>query len=340
MRTSLPLASVAIALLSLVACSDDSAATSNGTVDGGTTGSADGATGVSLNEGYKKATWSSGVTVTFGDCTMRFQSNGLPNHARDAEYALPNAGVRVPSATSAYAAADPSVAQNYDVTVNTCPTFNATTTATPLGNIGYMISGASLFNPYEGDGTTVALASNFSVKNSSGKDVFFVDSCNAHPTPNGLFHYHGLPTCVTATVDTANGPSHILGIAADGFPIYGNRDANGTEVTASQLDACNGITSPTPEFPGGVYHYVLLNTTDGSSSLRCYRGTAPASSEGGGGGGGMGGPPRPSISGGSDPAAANALPNAIEPGCAPNVPLADRDPQPLRRLAFALRQAL
>ena len=27
-------------------------------------------------------------------------------------------------------------------------------------------------------------------------------------------------------------------------------------ITASQLDACNGITSPTPEFPDGIYHYV------------------------------------------------------------------------------------
>lgn len=244
------------------------------------------AASVSLNEGYARATWSSGVTVTFGDCTMRFQSNGLPNHARPAEYAVPNAGVRVPSATTAHAAADPTTAQTYDVTIPTCPTVRTTTTSTSLGNVGYMISGASLFNPYEGDGATVALASNFSVDDGAGGQAFFVDSCNGHPTPGGQYHYHGLPPCVTAQVDTTDGPSHLIGIAVDGFPIYGDRDLGGTQLTASDLDECNGITSPTPEFPDGVYHYVLLDTPSASSSLRCYRGEVAST-----GTGGMGGPP-------------------------------------------------
>ena len=29
---------------------------------------------------------------------------------------------------------------------------------------------------------------------------------------------------------------------------------------AGDLDACNGRTGPTPEFPGGTYHYVLTET--------------------------------------------------------------------------------
>ena len=77
---------------------------------------------------------------------------------------------------------------------------------------------------------------------------------------------------MTSQVDATNGPSHIIGIALDGYPIYGNRDVGGKEITAAQLDACSGITSATPEFPAGVYHYVLLDTTDGSSSPRCTRG--------------------------------------------------------------------
>jgi hypothetical protein len=34
----------------------------------------------------------------------------------------------------------------------------------------------------------------------------------------------------------------------------GPRFINGKAIAVSQLDACNGITSPTPEFPTGVYH--------------------------------------------------------------------------------------
>jgi hypothetical protein len=47
---------------------------------------------------------------------------------------------------------------------------------------------------------------------------------------------------------------------------------NGKLIKASQLDACNGIFSATPEFPSGIYHYVLLDTKTAQSSLRCYHG--------------------------------------------------------------------
>lgn len=312
------------ALLSvgLCACSSDTDAStdagSNSASDAGVSDASDSgvASGTSLNDGYKKATWGAGITVTYGDCTLRYQSNGLPNHARDAEYAVPNTGVIVPTSATAHAATDPTTTQNYDITLNTCPTPQATTTKTSLDAIGYMISGATLFNAYEGDNSTVALASNFSVDNASGTKVYFVDTCNGHPTPMGKYHYHGLPACVTAEVDTANGPSHIIGIALDGYPIYGNRDANGAEVTASQLDECNGITSATPEFPGGVYHYVLPKSTDATSSIRCYKGKVTASSTGG-----MMGPPP-----GGPPGGNGGMANRESEGCGANVALARRDP--------------
>jgi hypothetical protein len=203
---------------------------------------------------------------------MTYVSNGIPNHTRQAQYALPNAGVRVPSAATAYAGADPTVAQSYSYAIPLTPTKASSPTSTSLGTIGVMISGAALYNPYEGDGSTVAMASNFTVKNSAGLDVAFLDSCNGHPTPMGAYHYHALPPCVTATVDVAGGPSHIIGVAFDGYPIYGDRDINGKQLTAADLDQCSGITSATPEFPTGAYHYVLLQTTTSSSSIRCFTG--------------------------------------------------------------------
>jgi len=226
--------------------------------------------------GLQMAKWASGVNVTFTDNQIEYTSNGIPNHDRQALYALPKGG-GVPSAATAYAAADPTAAQSHAYKITTNPTKAATTTSTSLGVIGVMISGAALFNPYEGDGTTAAMASNFTVKDDAGNDVAFLDSCNGHPTPMGQYHYHAIPTCVTATVDTAGGPSHIIGVAFDGFPIYGDRDINGQQITAAQLDACSGITSATPEFPNGIYHYVLLGTNDSTSSIRCFSGTVDAS---------------------------------------------------------------
>lgn len=241
-----------------------------------------------LTAGYQQAMWGDNVTVTYADGVLRYVSDGLPNHERNAEYALPNGGVMVPDASTATAAADPTKAQTYDYSIPMVPTFADSPTDASLGAIGVMISGATLFNPYEGDGSTVATQSNFSVQNAAGEDVWFLDDCAGHPTPMGQYHYHALPKCVVATVDTADGPSHIIGIAFDGFPIYGDRDIDGNQLTAADLDACNGISSPTPEFPAGVYHYVLLDVADSTSSIRCFSGVVDTSLVSMGG---MGGPP-------------------------------------------------
>jgi hypothetical protein len=270
---------LAIAGLVLAGCSAAST-TSTGhdeTMSMSPSSGATNASSVSTADGLRLASWGNNVTATIADGTIRYVSNGIPNHSRQAEYALPNQGVRVPNASTATAGKDPTVAQNYDFTITTNPVMASKKTSTSLGTIGVMISGAALFNPYEGDATTVAMSSNFTVTGSDGKPVAFLDSCNGHPTPMGSYHYHGLPTCITSTIDTEGGPSHILGVAFDGFPIYGDRDASGAVITASQLDECNGITSATPEFPNGIYHYVLLNVADSTSSIKCFSGTVDSS---------------------------------------------------------------
>jgi hypothetical protein len=112
----------------------------------------------------------------------------------------------------------------------------------------------------------------------SGITASFVDKCAGHPIPNqGAYHYHGLSSCVTAKVDTTGKPSHVIGFALDGFPIYGDRDIKGKQLTAKNLDQCNGIYSATPEFPKGIYHYVLLGTADVRSSIACFHGEVDAS---------------------------------------------------------------
>ena len=44
--------------------------------------------------GMKQAKWGSNVTVTYADGVLRYVSTGLPNHARQSQYALPNTGAR------------------------------------------------------------------------------------------------------------------------------------------------------------------------------------------------------------------------------------------------------
>jgi YHYH protein len=245
------------------------------TISNTTTASTAAASGLVTTDGVKAAKWGNNVKISYSGNNFTFISNGIPNHARPAEYVLPKPNARVLNATTAYVGADPTTAQDYNFTIPLNPTESAKSTSTSLGPIGVMISGAVLFNPYEGDGKSVATLDNFTLKNSKGQDVGFLDSCNGHPTPRMHdYHYHALPTCITQVVDKPDGPSHLIGVAFDGFPIYGDRAMNGSKITANQLDACNGITSATPEFPKSIYHYVLLDTKDSTSSIRCFSGTS------------------------------------------------------------------
>lgn len=255
------------AAIFLGACSSSSTS-SDSTTSSASTGN---------TEAIKAASWNPTIKITYSDDSINFQPDGIPNHERDEYYAVPNAGVVVPDKNTAMIIKDPTSAQSYSFDVPSSPQYSTEVTKAPLGSIGVMISGAVLYNPYEGDGTTVAMSNNFTITNSAGISASFVDKCAGHPTPGmngtgGAYHYHGQPECVTAKVDKIGGASHIIGIALDGYLIYGANDVNGKLVPSSSLDECNGITSPTPEFPKGVYHYVLPGTTDATSSIRCFHG--------------------------------------------------------------------
>lgn len=265
----------ALSIIFLSACSSSSDSSDSTTASSSTDTAA--LSSSDTTDVVKAASWNPTIKISYSDGSINFQPDGIPNHERDAYYAVPNAGVVVPDASTANIIKDPTSAQNYSFDIPSVPTFSSTTTKTSLGSIGVMISGAVLYNPFEGDGTTVAMANNFTITNAAGITASFVDKCAGHPTPGmngtgGAYHYHGLPNCVTSKVDTTTGPSHIIGIALDGYFIYGANDINGKAVPASSLDECNGISSPTPEYPKGVYHYVLPGTADATSSIGCFHG--------------------------------------------------------------------
>ena len=223
--------------------------------------------------------WGDNVTIELGEGTFRFGSNGVPNHALQAEYVMPDDGTTcVPHPTTACSHIEPvdtAIQTNtLDYTIPTTPEKAELTLSLPFGPMGVLISGAPVYNPYEGDGVTVAMNANFTLTNKQGQEVAFMDSCTGHPSPHPAeqYHYHGLPGCVTSQVDEKEGPSHIIGYGFDGFPVYGDRDIDGEPVDPETLDSCNVIESPTPEFPEGIYHYVLLEVPTVQSTIRCLHG--------------------------------------------------------------------
>jgi len=237
---------------------------------------------------YKAMTFGSTVTATYpGTCEMTLTTTGKPDYTPNAYYLAP-AGTGQPVvahtavtntalAVISYASVIAPSLQGSSATIDICPTLASSTTATGLGAIGYLISGTVMFNSFEMDAGTPAVSDNASYTFTDGtgtqQTAYFLDQCDSHS--NGTtWHAHGNPSCVTSQVDTGTGPSHIIGIALDGFPIYGGRDMNGAIIATSQLDACNGITSATPEFPSGAYHYVLpIGVTTKYASMNCFSGT-------------------------------------------------------------------
>ena len=245
---------------------------------------------------YNLASSGGTMTVSFpSGCSMTVSATGLP-YQHQAYYLTPvMAGGTVVATTpsgiqlgvSPYAGSGLSTsAKAITATFNTCPTKAASTTATSGGAIGLIFSGTVLFDAYEAT-STVALGDNASYTFASTGcggttcTASFIDPCNQHTaggTGGSTWHYHGVPSCWTAVADgSSTSASHIIGIALDGYPIYGGYDVNGKAVDPATLDACNGITSATPEFPSGAYHYVLpMNTTTKQSSINCYTGTVSA----------------------------------------------------------------
>ena len=245
----------------------------------------------------ERVAWMSNVTVSLGHGSWTFASDGEPpSNLVAAYYAVP-ADPEDVSASGARIVASSSVLrdQNYDYTLPLTPTYSPSTTVTNQGPIGFLLDGAALYNPYEANHATVATSDNF-VTTDGTETASFLDSCDGHPGPGGQYHYHGLPSCL---VDVATGARAvvgpvtsmggsttpgvsrrgaaserpvILGFAFDGYGIYDNVAMNGTTVPVSSLDACNGIFSPVPGYPHGVYHYVLENVKGARSSIGCYHG--------------------------------------------------------------------
>ena len=101
------------------------------------------------------------------------------------------------------------------------------------------------------------------------------DSCNGHPQPSGVYHYHTFSSCITDRSVT-----DVIGFAFDGFPITGPEPASGNVLTTSDLDVCHGITSRITLDGKSVtmYHYVM--TEDFPYSASCFRSSPISASHG------------------------------------------------------------
>nr|XP_054773308.1 uncharacterized protein LOC129281390 [Lytechinus pictus] len=171
------------------------------------------------------------------DDTLVVTSNGIPDHTAG-PFALP------PDV-------DDILEQDFEFYIPKNPTSSNAKYELPMGPVGLALNGVALFNPYSNEGTDAVIT----------EEPTF-DDCDGHPAPNGIYHYHSSPFCVFSDQDGV--PSTIIGVALDGFPIYGPNDENGNELYSADLDACHG------RYVDGNYRYHI--TEDFPYILGCFHG--------------------------------------------------------------------
>lgn len=121
-----------------------------------------------------------------------------------------------------------------------------------------------------------------------------LDVCGGHAGRGDDYHYHVKPVCMIGHMENA-GDAAIIGWAYDGFPIYGDRNPDGTPIAKGVLDVCNG--QPDDAF-GYRYHtsddapYIVQCLMGEVQDLRNLPRTAPLMPEGGGPGAEPGRPPQ------------------------------------------------
>lgn len=134
----------------------------------------------------------------------------------------------------------------------------------------------------------------FNAVDAAGKDAVaheVQDACSGHPQQSGVYHYHGLPACLSS--GSGRKHSKLIGWALDGFPIYGPLGAKGVYMRTSKLDACHGHTHSI-RYQGErkkLFHYHA--TAEFPYTVGCFRGDPVTLSTGGGGAPPQGGPPAP-----------------------------------------------
>jgi hypothetical protein len=100
----------------------------------------------------------------------------------------------------------------------------------------------------------VAIFGNFA---APGDDIFTeaetFDRCAGHPQQAGQYHYHSEPYAISYDDD------RFVGVLADGYPVYGRRDVDGS---IPEVDEDGGHMGTTPDSPDtAVYHYHVHEET-------------------------------------------------------------------------------
>lgn len=153
--------------------------------------------------------------------------------------------------------------QDYEFRIPSNPAIAGSTSESGLGEIGVAVDGVVLFNNQANPPDTLA------------EEVDTLDVNTGHATEQGIYHYHVEAANLSADDD------NLVGIAIDGFPIFGAREADNSiavDATADSPAEPSGgnwfddhtHTAVSGNFPDTIAHYHIVSNwlPDGATEVR------------------------------------------------------------------------
>ena len=151
--------------------------------------------------------------------------------------------------------------QTISLTIPASPMPNTGTLTSTQGgqaSIGITVNGLAIFNNAAAPGDTLA------------NEVTSFDGFDGHPENTGTYHHHA------AVPKASNNDANLIGIALDGYAVYGLQCDNGTaatgdDFTPSDLDSLHGHTTVKNDFSTATYHYHFAN--DATAGIQTLMGS-------------------------------------------------------------------
>jgi len=170
------------------------------------------------------------VTVTVSGTSYVFKTSSVPTYKSYYWGSTSSGYESTLYSTSNYGNPNSIIAQSYTITV---PITNTTTTApaAAMGPIGLATNGIVTYNDVAGPGDSLST------------EYYTFDTAQGHPTSTGSYHYHVEPPKLTNTDNV------LVGIAMDGYLIFGKLHDTATSNTSSFSLAATGSTTKCTSTP-------------------------------------------------------------------------------------------
>jgi hypothetical protein len=201
-----------------------------------------------IQESVSSAGFAGSVDVSCNSDYAIIQSDTYPDHELMTGIVGTNEQIAVPA--------------NYAAPIHLSPQFEGRP-QTRDAALGVAVNGVPIYDYTGGGEMTQADLKHHQVRHDTllTKQL---DNCGGHAGRGDDYHYHVKPICMINEMESA-GDDAIIAWAFDGFPIYGDKNPDGSEIEESALDVCNGQVDST-------FGYRYHTSVDAPYLIQCLMG--------------------------------------------------------------------